>query len=353
MALPFGAVSAVLDAAVTAAVVPCAVAEVGHSSGVLWSHASGTMTGDPVSPPAGIDTVFDLASLTKVIATTTLAIRAVESGALGLADLVGRHVPSWRGVDRAFVTVHDLLAHCGGLVGHLPFYLDCQGRREFEPAIATTKLEYEPRERSVYSDLGFMLLGFVLEDVGRADLSTQFGLLARACGTDELTYTPPRAWQPRIAPTGVNAWRGRMLVGEVHDDNAWALGGLAGHAGLFGTARAVGAFARWVLRSLAGDDPAPLASPGSLRAFFARTRVPGSSRALGWDTMLPSSSCGSTMAPTAVGHTGFTGTSLWIDWERGAYFVLLTNRVMADAATEGIRDLRRAFHGAAIAALWP
>jgi CubicO group peptidase (beta-lactamase class C family) len=156
-----------------------------------------------------------------------------------------------------------------------------------------------------------------------------------------------------VAPTGVNGWRGRLLVGEVHDDNAWALGGVAGHAGLFGTASAVGTFARWLLRSLAGDDRAPLATPAGLRQFFKRTGIDGSSRALGWDTMLPSSSCGPTMTPSAVGHTGFTGTSLWIDWERGVYFVLLTNRVMTTEGTEGIQDLRRAFHAGAIAATGP
>lgn len=352
MAGDFAPVESALNAAVASGRVPCAVAEVGDARGPRWTHAAGTLDGSDESPTAGPDTVFDLASLTKVIATSTFAMRAVEAGRLGLADLVGTHVPAWRGPDRVFVTIHDLLAHCSGLTAWLPLFTDLAGRVEYEPAIASIKLEYEPRERSVYSDLGFMLLGFVLEDIGRAALATQFDLIAKDCGATELTFTPPRASKPRIAPSAVSPWRGRLLVGEVHDDNAYALGGTAGHAGLFGTASSVGRFAQWLLRSVQGTDPAPVASPGTLRTFFARGRVPGSSRALGWDTMMPGSSCGPAMWPTAVGHTGFTGTSLWVDWERGAYFVLLTNRVLVTDAPEPIRELRRAFHTAAIAALF-
>ncbi len=347
----FAPVEAVLDAAVATAVSPCVVAEVGRADQVVWSYATGTLTADPGAASAGAETVFDLASLTKVVATTTLAMRAVDDGRLRLADLVSRHVPAWTGTDRAFVTLHDLLAHCSGLTAHLPFFRDCQGRAEFEPAIATTRLEYEPRERALYSDLGFMLLGFVLEDVGRADLGSQFELLARQAGAEALTYAPPRNWRDRTAPAGISAWRGRLLVGEVHDDNGWALAGLAGHAGLFGTAGGVGTFARWLLRSRRGDATPAAATPETIRTFFARTRVPGSSRALGWDTMLPSSSCGERMHASAVGHTGFTGTSLWIDWEADAYFVLLTNRTLVGTGPDAIRGLRRAFHDAAVQAL--
>ena len=184
-------------------------------------------------------------------------------------------------------------------------------------------------------------------------LGAQFELLGRAWGAEELTYAPPRAWRARAAPTGVNAWRGRVLAGEVHDDNAtrWAaspatLGSSAPHAA---SARS----RAWLLRSVRRQDPAPAVPPALLHRFFdAHRGAPGSSRALGWDTMLPTSSCGPAMAPTAVGHTGFTGTSLWVDWERDAYFVLLSNRTFAGATSESIREVRRAFHTAAIAALF-
>jgi CubicO group peptidase (beta-lactamase class C family) len=138
-----------------------------------------------------------------------------------------------------------------------------------------------------------------------------------------------------------------VLVGEVHDNYAAALGGAAGHAGLFGTAAAVGAFARTVLRAARGADEQPPFSAALVREFTARSRVPGSSRALGWDTMLPTSSCGTRMSPTAFGHVGFTGTSLWIDPARDRYFVLLSNRVFGDGTIDQMRDVRRAFHDAA------
>jgi CubicO group peptidase (beta-lactamase class C family) len=148
-------------------------------------------------------------------------------------------------------------------------------------------------------------------------------------------------------PMPEDARRGRILRGEVHDNYAAALGGVAGHAGLFGTAPALGVFARAVLRGLRGDATLPPPwTPERLHQFAAKSSVPGSSRALGWDTMLPTSSCGTRMSSSAIGHAGFTGTSLWIDPERDRYFVLLTNRVLGAGTLEQIREVRRAFHDA-------
>ena len=135
----------------------------------------------------------------------------------------------------------------------------------------------------------------------------------------------------------------------MHDENAWALGGAAGHAGLFGTAAAVGAFARAVLHTIHGEPI--LARTETMSTFMTRSSVPGSSRALGWDTMLPTSSCGTRLSPTSIGHTGFTGTSLWIDWERDAYIVLLTNRVHPTRENDAIRKVRPQFHDAVVAEL--
>jgi CubicO group peptidase (beta-lactamase class C family) len=180
-------------------------------------------------------------------------------------------------------------------------------------------------------------------------LGPQFKRLATYLTAEPLTFTPPRHWRERIAPTEHDAWRGRLLTGEVHDENAWALGGTAGHAGLFGTAGAVGAFARAMLHTLHGQ--AILAMPDTARAFIQRTAVPGSSRALGWDTMLPMSSCGTRLSPSAIGHTGFTGTSLWIDWERDLYIALLTNRVHPSRDNTLIQGIRPRVHDAVIADL--
>jgi CubicO group peptidase (beta-lactamase class C family) len=337
---------------------PAATAEVGRTDGAVWRRAFGSLTYEADSPHTTHDTIFDLASLTKVIATTTLVMRAVDDGLLKLDDRVAAHLREWRGADRDTVTIRDVLAHASGLPAYLPFFRDHTGRVEFEPAVCQTPLEYPPRSQSIYSDLGFMLLGFILEDLRRstgaaagrfdpsATLVSQLRRIAAFITIEPLAYNPPRAWRARTAPTEHDQWRGRTLQGEVHDENAWALGGAAGHAGLFGTAGAVGAFAQCVLRTIAGERV--LAAPGTFREFIRRASIPGSSRALGWDTMLPTSSCGSRMSPTAIGHTGFTGTSLWIDWERDLYVVLLTNRVHPTRENNRLRALRPAFHDAVI-----
>lgn len=356
----FAGVVGLLRQAVADRACPAAVMEVGRSGGVLWRQAIGALTYEPDAPPARPDTIFDLASLTKVLSTATLMMRAVDDGRLDLDEPVAGRLRQWQGGDRATVTVRQLLDHSAGLTAWLPLYRDYTGRAEFEAAICRLPLEYAPGTRSIYSDLGFILLGFLLEDAvprrsgapGSADPATrqaaQFRRLASFLTPAPLAFLPPRAWRPRCAPTEVDPWRGRLLTGEVNDENAWALGGAAGHAGLFGTAEAVGVFARAVLRTLAGDRL--LALPATLRGFAARTGVPGSSRALGWDTMLPTSSCGTRLSATSIGHTGFTGTSLWIDWERDLYIVLLTNRVHPTRDNERLRAIRPRLHDAVVAA---
>lgn len=359
--MTFHAVAEIIGQAVARGVFPAATIEVGCGAGALWTHAAGTLTYDADAPPTRVETIFDLASLTKVIATASLAMRAMDDGRIDIDSRVAEHFSEWRGADRAMVTVRDLLTHSSGLTAYLPFFRDYTGRLEFERAICTLPLEYEPRTRSIYSDLGFILLGFLLEDVRSsrqyvrsdartsdpsATLSAQFNRLASFLTPDPLTFNPPREWRAITAPTEVDAWRGRLLIGEVHDENAWALGGAAGHAGLFGTAGAVGVFARAVLRTIAGEPI--LARPSTMREFIARCDVPNSSRALGWDTMLPTSSSGTLLSPTSIGHTGFTGTSLWIDWERDLYIVLLTNRVHPTRENQEIREVRRAVHDAIV-----
>ena len=339
---------------------PAATCEVGRHNQVLWREAFGYLGYDPHAAEATADTIFDLASLTKVIATTTLFMRAMDEGLLRLEDRVADWIPEWRGEDRADVTLRDLLAHCAGLTAYLPFFRDYTGRAEFQHAIATLPLEYAPRTQSIYSDLGFMLLAFIIEDARSrqtdagsagafdpaAGFVSQFKRLASLVTDQPLCFHPARSLRELIAPTEHDSWRGRTLVGEVHDENAWALGGAAGHAGLFGTATAVGAFARATLHTLRGNPVVSL--PETMQTFARRTGVPGSSRALGWDTMLPTSSCGTLMSPTAIGHTGFTGTSMWIDWERDLYVVLLTNRVHPTRENQQITALRPRFHDAVL-----
>jgi CubicO group peptidase (beta-lactamase class C family) len=360
----FAAAAAVVRQAIAGGAFPGAAIEVGNAGGPIWKLATGRLTYDPGAEPVDERTIYDLASLTKVIATATLAMRAIDDGRLSLDDGVARWIPEWTGADRQSVTIRDLLAHASGLTAYLPFFRDYTGRAEFQRAIATLPLEYAPRSQSIYSDLGFMLLAFILEDAqptapgfrgapGSVDPSrafaTQFHRLASFFTAEPLRFGPPRSWRANTAPTEIDPWRGRLLVGEVHDENTWALGGAAGHAGLFGTAAAVGTFARATLRTIAGDPI--LAANDTMRAFIARQNVPHSSRALGWDTMLPTSSCGTLLTPTSIGHTGFTGTSLWIDWERDLYVVFLTNRVHPTRENPAIKQVRPRVHDAIIAEL--
>jgi CubicO group peptidase (beta-lactamase class C family) len=343
----------VLTRAIDDRAFPCATVEVGSTSGPRWREAFGALTFDAGAAAATPAVVFDLASITKVMATTTLAMRLIDRRAIALDHPVTSWLPAWRGQWRdeysADVTLADLLAHASGLPAHLHLYDGHSGRAEYEAAICATPLEYAPRSQSLYSDLGFILLGFILEDADRTPLARQFDALADLLEPHPITFNPPRAWRGLTAPTELERWRGRLLVGEVHDLNAWALGGAAGHAGLFGSVSAVGAFARLVLAALRdGDDR--LAQPDTVRAFARRTTVPNSTRALGWDTMKSTSSCGTRMSPTAIGHTGFTGTSLWIDHERDLYTVLLTNRVHPDPSNDAILRVRPALHDAIWAA---
>jgi CubicO group peptidase (beta-lactamase class C family) len=326
----------VLEGALGSRVFPTATVDVGSSVGSLWQDALDT----------SLDTPFDLASLTKPIATTTIVMDLVHKDLLSLEEPLARSVTEWLGDDRSEVTVRDLLEHASGLAARL---VDAPpiGRREFEHEICSMPLEYSPRTRSIYSDLGFILLGFLAADRGRATLDAQF---ARVVNSTGLTFALSADDQRRAAPTMAlpeDIRRGRVLRGEVHDNYAAALGGVAGHAGLFGTAAAVGAFARAVLRAARGDDSAgaPL-TPAMVRLFTTPSTVPGSSRALGWDTARPTSSCGTRMSASAFGHVGFTGTSLWIDPDRDRYFVLLTNRAYLGASLDAMRDVRRAFHDA-------
>jgi CubicO group peptidase (beta-lactamase class C family) len=343
----FDAARHLLDAATAAHAIPAVVAEVGCGARAFWRHAAGALTFDADAAPASIETIFDLASLTKVISTTTLAAQLVARDRLRLDAPIREWLPHWSGEDRAAVTVRHLLDHSSGLPAHVDLFRHCQGAAAFEAAICKTALDSAPGSKSIYSDLGFILLGFILERAAGRDVRAQFADVAAQLDPF-IGFLPPDAMRDRIAPTELDAWRGRLLRGEVHDENAAALGGVAGHAGLFGTASAVGSFARAVLEALRA--PTWMATPEIVKAFLTRSLVPGSSRALGWDTMLPTSSCGTLMSPSAVGHTGFTGTSLWIDWERDVYVVLLSNRVYPTRKNDALVALRPQFHDAVMRA---
>jgi serine-type D-Ala-D-Ala carboxypeptidase len=348
------AARSLLQQSIAEHVFPSAVVEVGSRDGVLWREPFGTLTFESSAARTTDGSLFDLASLTKPVATTSVVLQLMVSHAISIETPVAAIFPEWSGPERASATVLDLLEHSSGLPARL---IDAPPltRREFEHDICALPLEYEPRTRSIYSDLDFILLGFLAEDRGQASLARQFASILDRLATvvpvpesHFLAFDVPHPARGRVAPTVAmpeDVRRGQTLRGEVHDNYAAALGGVAGHAGLFGTAGSVGWFARAVLRAAMDDRtiPPPLTPPLVHRAT-QKSRVPGSSRALGWDTMLPTSSCGSQMSPAAFGHVGFTGTSVWIDPVLDRYFVLLTNRVCGGGTSDQMRTVRRRFH---------
>ena len=320
--------------------------------------------------PATPTSLFDLASVSKVVGTTSAAMLLVAEGRLDLDATVVSYLPWWsRGDPRKdAVTVRQLLLHRAGLAPFRQWFFDIEGVEAYKDAVADEPLVSEPGTVTTYSDIGAMTLGWVIEEVaGPLDELLEHRLFA-PLGMRETRYRPGSELLPRIAATELDTvWRQELVWGRVHDENADAMGGVAGHAGLFSTAVDLSVFARAMLNGGTapaclppgdGGEPCPVAraqsralfDPVVLRAFTARYDGT-SSRALGWDTPSEASSAGDYFTALAFGHTGFTGTSLWMDPELDLWVVLLTNRVHPTRENSRIVPLRRAVHDAAALAI--
>jgi len=315
------ALAELVDSAVAAGAAPGAVVAV-SVRGVRYIHGSGRMGLEDATWP-GPGTVYDLASLTKVIALTTGLIFAVAEGRLTLDAPIRQYVPAFQGPGKDAVTLRHLLTHSSGLPAHRRLWEQSPGREAALALVNATPLDTMPGARMVYSDLGAMVMTEALESVYGTRIDTLMqARLFLPLGMRETTYLPPADWRGRVAPTERDPWRGRVLRGEVHDENASWLGGVSGHAGLFSSAEDLLTFGEWLLAQRQGRDSAVV------REFTRRQDVvPGSSRALGWDTPSPNSSAGTRLSAESVGHTGFTGTSIWMDPTRDLVVVLLSNRV--------------------------
>lgn len=296
-------------------------------------------------PAVTPDTWYDLASLTKVLSTVPLALNAIADGKLDphapLRDLLPEIAWLQEPPNLGDATVLQLATHTSGLPAWQPLYTLGLDRATLLARLLHTRLERPPGQ-IVYSDLGFMLIGYLLERLYAAPLETLArGLFARVGLDSSLAFSPAR--DAPIAPTEQCPWRSRLLRGEVHDENAFALGGVAGHAGLFGTLRGVCGYARALLNCRL-HSPAVLAY---LSQEHARTDP--ERRGFGWSLAFPGWSGGDFMSLRSIGHTGFTGTGVWIDLERTRYTVLLTNRVYPSRHIEPsrIQALRRSFNHAA------
>jgi beta-N-acetylhexosaminidase len=331
---------------------PGAVVAVGRQGKQVHLRAFGRLASEPRAAAVATDSIYDLASLTKVIATTTMAMILVDEGKLDLDKAVVDYLPGFVGKGKERVTVRQLLSHSGGLEWWAPLHQELRSQKAYVERIQAMDLVYEPGTQSKYTDLGVILLGEILERV--AGRSLEGFVLERVftpLGMAETRYRPPSAWLPRIAPTELDPWRRRLVHGEVHDENAFALGGVAPHAGLFGTAPDLARFAQMLLWGGIYDHQR-IVSRRTLEAFTRPAGVPGSTRALGWDTKSPEgSSAGTLFSASSFGHTGFTGTSLWLDPERELFVILLTNRVHPTRENNLIREVRPAVADAVVRGL--
>lgn len=320
-------VTTFLDSAVAAGAAPGAVLGV-TVAGNRFVYATGRLERNEAAP-AEPTTVYDLASLTKVVALSTAAMLAVDDGRLELDVPVHRYLPAFAAKGKERVTSRMLLAHAGGLPAWRPLFREAGTRAEVFALAIGTPLDSLPGAAAVYSDLGMIVLTHVIETLYQERLDS---LLQRRIfqplGMTSIRFLPAPGEQARIAPTELDPGRGRLLRGEVHDENAARLDGVSGHAGLFGSVPDLLTFAEWMLAGGQADLDRPTVSPSVLREFTRRQDlVPGSTRALGWDTPSAGSSAGRLLSPASFGHTGFTGTSLWIDPSRRLGIVLLSNRV--------------------------
>lgn len=348
------AVDRLLEGFIEEGAFPGAVAAVGHRGRLVHLGAYGRQTYEASSPPVDIDTIYDVASLTKVIATTTMAMILVDEGRLDLDLPVREFLPRFQGEGKDAVTVRHLLTHGAGVDWWAPLFESLEGPDAYLDHIRAMPLVDAPGAKTLYSDLGLILLGEVLERVAGESLDTFVRKrVFEPLGMKDTMFRPPALLLDRIAPTEIDAsWRKRLLHGEVHDENAHALGGVAPHAGLFGTATDLARFAQMMLwRGV--YDHRRVVERSTIDRFVRRAEiVEGSSRALGWDTKsAEGSSAGTLFGPRSFGHTGFTGTSIWIDPDRQLFIVLLTNRVHPSRDNNAIRRVRPAFADAVVRAL--
>jgi serine-type D-Ala-D-Ala carboxypeptidase len=303
-------------------------------------------------------TLFDLASLTKIVATTTMAMILYERGLLDLDAPVMGVVPEFAGTSgqedaRNCITFRMLLAHSSGLPAYEKLFLKARARDELLHAAFTTSLAADPGTRAEYSDIGFIILGVALERIAEEtlDIFCQreiFGPLGMA----HTIFNPATEVRRQIPPTadetqGQHAFRHRTIQGEVQDENAFVLGGVAGHAGLFSTGEDLARFAHCLL-----NGGSPILRPETVAHFTRRQSSPaGTSRALGWDTPSAPSQSGKYFSPSSFGHLGYTGTSLWIDPERELSVTLVTNRTWPDCSNQAIKQVRPNFYDAIVEAL--
>lgn len=375
--MDFQPVEIAFQEAVAQGVFPGAVVLVTKDGEIVFEQAFGSRSLVPEKTPLKPNTIFDLASLTKPLATTVAIMILVREKKIRLDDQITRFIPMFGVFGKSSATFRQMLNHSSGLPAWKPFHeeivkMEKAGRINFVASRAAKSFVYEqihrekplsaPGAQGLYSDLGFMILGESVEVLSNAMLERfcqdrifkPLGL--RSTAFVDLTQLRTRRLQPveeMIAPTENCPWRKKILCGEVHDDNAYAMGGVAGHAGLFSSARDIHALLACLNRCLHGKDD--FLSKALLEEFLAKDeKVPNSTCALGWDTPSPDKSAsGANFSPRSVGHLGFTGTSIWWDIEKNCHIILLSNRVHPTRKNEKIKDFRPHVHDLIMKVMFP
>ncbi|HHY10135.1 MAG TPA: beta-lactamase family protein [Firmicutes bacterium] len=326
-----------------------AVALVGFQGKLYGPHAFGSLSFFPNPKPARTNTVFDLASLTKVVATTTIALKLWEEGIFSLDDKIGTltaGVPN----DKGEITIRQLLTHTSGLPAVFPLYKDPRFKEKETAwaALFEIPLSYKTGTAVEYSCVGFIILGLIMEQLASSSLAALFEkFVAEPLALKDTCYNPPQEARANIAYTEWDWAEKEFLQGTVHDENARALGGISGNAGLFGTALDLGRFCEMLLQKGSFKDKKILQESTINLLFNNYSPAKNQPRTLGW--LLPSPkacSAGELISPRSVGHTGFTGTSIWLDFRRRFYGILLTNRVHPSRQNQAIIALRPKFYQA-------
>jgi CubicO group peptidase (beta-lactamase class C family) len=322
---------------------PGAVVVIGRRDSILYARGYGHFTWNPASRvPSADSTLWDVASITKVVATAASAMRLVDQGKLDLDAPVGRYLPRFSGGLKKQVTVRMLLDHTSGLKPYVPIYRKAgRSRSRMISLLYAQPLVRPPGDSAAYSDLNAMLLGLVVESIARTTLD-QFADTAvfAPLGMDQTRFRVPARLKRRTAPSGI--WQGQPVPGDVNDQNAAAFGGVAGHAGVFSTGMDLARFAQTWLRDGVGAN-GPWVAPATMRQFLTRGPRSGT-RLLGWDSPdlngEEPSIFGTLISQSAYGHTGFTGTEIWIDPTHDLFLVFLTNRTFDPKARDSLKGLK-------------
>ena len=355
----FAAARSILEQAAKERAFPGATWGVLHRGLTSALDAVGRFTYEGSAPAVQPETVFDLASLTKVIATTAAAMLLVDRGLLDLDERLGDILPGFvigmePGSGKEHVTLRMLLAHTSGLPAYATLFREHTTPAALLRATLQLPLEAKPGTRTEYSDFGFILLGKVIEVLSGEPLDAFCAReIFAPLGLETTRFCPPREARPAIPPTeNDQSFRGRVIQGEVQDENCFVLGGVAGHAGVFANVQDLLRFAQCILAQGRTQDGKPLFQPGTVSQFATRQGPPDSkSRALGWDVPTEGSSSGRYFGPRSIGHLGYSGCSLWIDPDQELAVALLTNRTWPDRSNDMIRQIRPAFHNAVVESL--